>query len=96
MKASTVEIEAPVNKIVEKVYIKISHNGKYNKSGVVSSTKSVSTCHKCGKRAIWKVIANIIEMVLVGNYPRDQQESFKMGHQEAYDFRFRISDNSHY
>ena len=53
---STVAIEAPVNKTVEKVYCKIRQKGKYNKSGVCSSTKSVGTFHKCGKRAIKKGI----------------------------------------
>ena len=43
-------IEAPVKNIVEKFYFKISDNGKYNNSGVGSSTKSVTTCHKCGKK----------------------------------------------
>ena len=37
--ASTVVIESPVNKIVEKVYCKIRHKGKENKSGIGSSTK---------------------------------------------------------
>ena len=44
------EIESPVNKNVEKVYCKILHKGKDNKSGVGSSTKSDVTCHNCGKR----------------------------------------------
>ena len=48
--ASTVEIESPVNKTREKVYCKIFHKGKDNKSGVGSSTKSDVNCHKCGKR----------------------------------------------
>ena len=43
-------IEAPVNKTVEKVYCKIRHKGKDNKSGVGSSTKSDVTCHNCGKK----------------------------------------------
>ena len=46
----TVAIEAPVNNTVEKVYYKIHHKGKNNKSEVGSSTKSVVTCHKCDKR----------------------------------------------
>ena len=49
---STVGIESPVNNTVEKPYIKICHKGKDNKSVVGSSTKSVVTCHKCGKRAL--------------------------------------------
>ena len=44
-----VEIESPVNNNMEKVYCKIRHKGNDNKSGVGSSTKSVVTCHKCGK-----------------------------------------------
>ena len=48
--ASTVAIEYPVNKTVDKVYGKISHKGKENKSGVGSSTKSDVTCHNCGKK----------------------------------------------
>ena len=47
---STVAIESPVNKTVEKVYGKIRHKGKDNKSGVGSSTKSDVACHNCGKR----------------------------------------------
>ena len=47
--ASTVAIESPVNNNVEKVYCKILHKGKDNKSGVGSSTKSYVTCHNCGK-----------------------------------------------
>ena len=35
-------------------------------------------------------------MVIMGNYPRYQQQDFKMGHQEAFDFRCTKSDNSHY
>ena len=49
LKDSTVAIEATVNKTVEKVYYEIRHKGKYNKSGVGSSTKSVVTCYKCDK-----------------------------------------------
>ena len=48
------------------------------------------------KRAIKKGIANTIEMVLMGNYPRYQQQDFKMGHQEAFDFICTKSDSSHY
>ena len=48
--AYTVAIKSPVNKTVEKVYCKGRHKGKENKSGVGSSTKSVITCHKCGKK----------------------------------------------
>ena len=33
---STMAIESPVNKTVEKVFCKIRHKGKYNKSGVGS------------------------------------------------------------
>ena len=47
---STVAIEYPVKKNVEKIYYKIRHKGKDNKSGVGSSTKSVATCHTCGKK----------------------------------------------
>ena len=47
---STVAIESPVNKTVEKFYCEIRHKGKDNKSGIRSSTKSVVTCHKCGKK----------------------------------------------
>ena len=45
---STVTIESPFNKIVKKVYCKIRHKGKGNKSGVWVSTKSDVTCHNCG------------------------------------------------
>ena len=48
--ASTVAIEAPVNKIVEKVYFKKIHNGKDNKYGVGLPNKSVATCQKCDKK----------------------------------------------
>ena len=48
--ASTVEIESPVNKTVEKFYCKIRHKRKDNKYGVGSSTKSDVTCHNCGKK----------------------------------------------
>ena len=54
MKASTVVIEAPVNKIVDKVYFKSRHNRKYNNSGVGLYTKSVATCHKCVKKGHMK------------------------------------------
>ena len=37
--ASTVAIKSPVNKTAEKVYYKIRHIGKDNKSGIGSSTK---------------------------------------------------------
>ena len=47
---STKAIEYPVNKTVEKVYCKICHKEKDNKSGVGSSTKPNVTCHNCGKR----------------------------------------------
>ena len=47
---STKAIGYPVNKTVEKVYCKIRHKEKDNKSGVGSSTKSHVTCHNCGKR----------------------------------------------
>ena len=49
---STVSIESPVNKTVDKVSCKTCHIGKDNKSGVGSSMKSVVTCHKCGKKVI--------------------------------------------
>ena len=39
-----------MNKTVEKVYCKSRQNGKENKSGEWSSTKSDVTYHKCGKR----------------------------------------------
>ena len=48
--APTVTIESPVNNTVEKIYCKIRHKVKYNKPGVGSSTKSVVTCHNCGKK----------------------------------------------
>ena len=48
--APTVEIGAPVNKTVDKFYFKSRHKGKENKSGLGSSTKSIVTCHKCGKK----------------------------------------------
>ena len=53
-KASTMETEDTFNKTVEKVYFKIRHNGKYNNSGLGSSTKSVATCHKCVKKSHMK------------------------------------------
>ena len=51
---STVSIESPVNKTVDKVSCKTCHIGKDNKSGVGSSMKSVVTCHKCGKSSFKK------------------------------------------
>ena len=54
MTDSTKSIESPVNKTVEKVYCKIRHTGKDNKSGVGSSTKSDVTCHNCGKKGPFK------------------------------------------
>ena len=50
MMASTVEIESPVNKTVEKVYCKIRHKGKDNKYEIRSYTKSDVTCHNCGQK----------------------------------------------
>ena len=50
MMYSTVAIEYPVNKTVEKAYCKSCHKGKDTKSGVGSYTKPVVTCHKCGKK----------------------------------------------
>ena len=50
LRASTVAIGSPINNTVEKVYCKIRHKGKDNKSGVGSSTKSDVNCHNCGKR----------------------------------------------
>ena len=50
MTISTVAIKSPVNKTAEKVYGKIRHKGKDNKSVVGSSTKSDVTCHNCGKQ----------------------------------------------
>ena len=47
LKAYNVTIEDPVNKTVEKVYLRICHNGKENKYRVGFSTKSVATFHKC-------------------------------------------------
>ena len=47
---STASIESKVNKTVEEVYYKIRHKGKENKSGVGSSTNSVVTFDKCGKK----------------------------------------------
>ena len=47
-------IEPPVNKVVNKVYFKSRQNVKVNNSGVGSSTKSVATCHKCGKKGHMK------------------------------------------
>ena len=52
-------IEDPVNKTVEKFDIRRLHNGKDNKSGVGSSTRSVATCHKCGKKYIRNCKSNI-------------------------------------
>ena len=52
---STVEIESPVNRTLEKVYCKSRHKGKDDKSGVGSSTKSVAICHKCGKKVHFKM-----------------------------------------
>ena len=49
MTDSTKSIESPVNNTVEKVYCKIRHKGKDNKSGIGSSTQSNITCHNCGK-----------------------------------------------
>ena len=54
MKASTVAIEDPVNKIVEKFYFKSRHNGKGDNSGVGSPTTSVSIFQKCGKKVHMK------------------------------------------
>ena len=50
MKASTVAIEASLNKSVEKFYFINRHDGKDNNSGGGSSTKSVATYHNCGKK----------------------------------------------
>ena len=47
-----VVIEDTVNNNIEKVDFISLQSWKDNKSGVVSYTKSVTTCHKCGKRAI--------------------------------------------
>ena len=52
LKASTVEIEDPVNKTLEKVYFKIHHNGKDHNYVVGSYKKSVATFHKCVKSEI--------------------------------------------
>ena len=46
----TVEIEDTVNKTAHNFYFKIHHKGRDNRSGVGSSTKSVVTCNKCGKK----------------------------------------------
>ena len=73
-----VAIGSPVNKTVEKFYCKNRHKVKYNKSGLESSTKSVVTCYKCGKKGHLKIgIENPIEMVLMGNCRRYKQEIFK-------------------
>ena len=48
--ASTVVIEAPLDKNVENFYCKICHKVKDNKSVVSSYNKSVATFHKCGKK----------------------------------------------
>ena len=69
----TLEIGSPVNKTVEKVYCKIRHKVEYNKYVVRSSTKSVVTYHKCGKKVHIKLVANTIGMVPMGNFPIDQQ-----------------------
>ena len=50
MMDSNVAIGYPVNKTVENLYFKNLHKGKDNKSVIDSSTKSVVTCHKCGKK----------------------------------------------
>ena len=71
------EIEDPVKKAVEKVYFKIRHNGKDNNNGVGSSTNSVATCHKCGKKSHMKISLNPIEIILMVDYPNDQQEIFQ-------------------
>ena len=42
-------IEDLLNNTVEKVYFKSRNNGKDKKSGLESSTKSVTTFHKCDK-----------------------------------------------
>ena len=47
---STKAIKSPVNKTVEKVYCKIRHKEKDNKSGVGWYNKSNVTCHNCGKK----------------------------------------------
>ena len=47
--SSTAAIEYLVNKTMEKLYSKIRHKEKDNEYGVGSYTKSVATCHKCGK-----------------------------------------------
>ena len=56
MMASTVTIESPVNQTIDKVSNKSYHKGKYKNSGVGSSTKSVATCHKCGKKGAEDVL----------------------------------------
>ena len=50
MDFSTGVIEYPVIKNANKYYFKILHSGKDNYSGEESSTKSVVTRHKCGKK----------------------------------------------
>ena len=47
---STMAIESPVNKTVEKVYCTSRHKGKENKSRLGSSTKSDVTCQNCRKK----------------------------------------------
>ena len=48
--ASTAVIENPFNKTMEEFYFKNHHKGKHNESVVGSYSKSVATCHKCGKK----------------------------------------------
>ena len=93
---STVEIEFPVNKTVEKVYCKIRHKGENNKYGVGSSTKSVVTCHRCGKKSHLKRNCKSNRNVSNGGFTRHQQESFQNGSPRSLCFRCRKSDNSHY
>ena len=52
----TVEVESMFNKTVQKSDCKSFQEGKDNTSGVGSSTKSVVTCHKCGKNGHLKGI----------------------------------------
>ena len=54
MISSTVVIEYPFNKTVEKLCCKSLHKVNNNKSGVVSSTNSDATCHNCGKKGQFK------------------------------------------
>ena len=55
LKVYTVAVEDPVKKNAEKVELKSLRNGEDNNSVVGSYTKSVATCHKCGKKGHMKM-----------------------------------------